>query len=131
MTPRIRTGTILIHGKTILPETLLMESERVSQGWILAKNLDRANLERTVRDTGGSCVSLRQEFNAAVWGFGEDMTARKALRQVLQQMGSVTFNCLEVLTVDITQILGLLYVRVSARAWRIRDRSLHSKPSAV
>lgn len=130
MIERIKMGSILIEGKTLLPNTLLFESEHVSDGWILAKNLDRYRLEHKIRNAGWTFFLERSDFRAGVFGFDQERTTRKALQQILSRLESKPFNCLEVTAVDFNRILGLLHVSISARARRIRERSIPSGPES-
>jgi hypothetical protein len=113
-------GAILIEGKTLLPHSLLFESERVSNDWILVKNIDRYRLERRIRDAGWAFFASREEFEAGVFGFDVEKTTRRALHQVVLRLKTKTFNCLEVTAVDLDRVMGLRYVSVSARARHIR-----------
>lgn len=71
LTEPIKMGAILIKGTTLLPDSLLFESERVSNGWILVKNIDRYRLERRIRDAGWTFFAgrgeLRQASSALMW----------------------------------------------------------------
>lgn len=124
MAERIKLGAILIEGKTSLPDSLFFESERVSNGWILAKNLDRFRLERRIRDAGWTFFSVQGEFKAGVFGFSVEKTTRRALQRVLLHLKPETINCLEVTEVALNRFLGLPYVSVSARARCIRKSAV-------
>jgi hypothetical protein len=129
MTEQIKMGAILIEGKTCLPDSLLFESERVSNGWILVRNIDRYRLERRIRDAGWAFLAGREEFKAGVFGFNVEKTTRRALHQVVQHLKSETFNCLEVTEVAINRFLGLPHVSISARPHCIRQSAVAVAPS--
>jgi hypothetical protein len=124
---------IFIQGKALLPDTLLFQSEPISNGWVLVRNLDRYKLERIIRDAGWTFFAGRSDFRAGVFGFDQEKTALKALQQVFLKLRPEAFNCLEVTTLDVTRVLGVLYVSLSARARRIREKAvpLESELAAV
>ena len=129
MTERIKTGTILIEGKTILPDTLIFDSEGASNGWIVVKHLDRYRLEQKIRNAGWTFFSVRGDFKAGGFGFDVEKTTRKALHQILLRLESESFNCLEVTAIDTNRSLGLIYVSVSARARHIRRSTTTTAPA--
>jgi hypothetical protein len=123
MEAQIKLGAILIEGKTLLPHTLLFDSERASHGWILVKNLDRYRLERKIRDAGWTLVSVGGDLQAGSYGFSREKTTRKALERVLLRLESRKSNCLEVTAVEFRRVLGVLHVSISARARHITEKS--------
>ena len=123
MEAQIKLGAILIAGKTLLPHTMLFDSERMSNGWILVRNLDRFRLEKKIRDAGWHLVSHEGDLQAGRFGFNRAKTTRKALDRVLLHLDSTKFNCLEVTALDLNRVLGVLYVSISARGRHISERA--------
>ena len=131
MTDKIKAGAMLIEGKTLLPNSLLLESEKCSGGWILLKNLDRYRLDRKVRDRGWNLFSIRGKVKASAFGLDVEKTTRKALTRVLAASKSGAFNCLEITEVALRRFLGLPYVSISARPRHIQQSNVLSQSKLV
>ena len=122
MAAKIRIGNILIERKTLWPGFLWFKSERVSDGWILVRNLDRYKLDRKVREAGWKLSSLGSEVKAS--GFGPlnvEKTIHRALRRVLTGLKSEHFNCLEITDVQFSRFLGFPHAIVSGRPRMIQE----------
>ena len=128
MGEQIRTGAIMIQGKSDLPDSMILDSERVLRGWMLAIDLDRRGLEQKIRDAGWTFFSLRSDFRAGGFGLGVEKATRKALDQVLSRLKFEPFNCVEVTAIDKYRVWGLHYVSVSARARHIRPSAITTVP---
>ena len=131
MTDKIKAGAMLIEGKTLLPNSLLLESEKCSGGWILLKNLDRYRLDRKIRDRGWNFFSVQGELKASAFGLDVEKTTRKALLRVLAASKSKAFNCLEITEVALLRFLGLPYVSISARPRQIQQSNVLSESKLV
>lgn len=127
MADKIKTGAMLIEGKALLPVSLLLESERCSEGWILLKNLDRYKLARKVRDRGWNFFSIRGEVKARAFGLDVQKTIRRALTRVLADPQSAEFNCREITEVVLIRFLGLPYVSISASPRHIQESNVLSQ----
>lgn len=79
MPDTMKTGAILIKEGTLLPEVLRFESELCAPGWIFAWRAD--------------------EIGATVFGLDEQKTLRRAVEQILANLESAEFNCLEIMRV--------------------------------
>ena len=124
MADKIKSGAMLIEGKALLPVSLMLESERCSEGWIWLKNLDRYRLARKVRDRGWNFFSIRGEVKARAFGLDVEKTTRRALARVLADPKSAAFNCLEITEVVLLRFLGLPYVSISARPRHIQESNV-------
>ena len=131
MTDKIKAGTMLIEGKTLLPNSLLLECEKCSEDWILLKNLDRFRLDRRIRDRGWNFFSIRGELKASAFGLDVEKTTRKALLRVLATSKSKAFNCVEITEVALLRFLGLPYVSISARPRHIQQSNVLSQSNLV
>ena len=131
MTDKIKAGAMLIEGKTLLPNSLLLECEKCSEDWILLKNLDRYRLDRRIRDRGWNFFSIRGELKASAFGLDVEKTTRKALTRVLAASKSEAFNCLEITEVALLRFLGLPYVSISARPRHIQQSNVLSPSKLV
>ena len=124
MADNIKTGTMLIKGKALLPDSLILGSERCSGGWILLKNLDRFRLARKVRDRGWSFFAMRGEVKATAFGLNVEKTTRRALLRVLASPTSAEYNCLELMEVVRMRFLGLPCVSISACPRHIQESNI-------
>ena len=130
MTEKIAMGTILIEGKALLPSLSRFECVQFLDGWKLVKNLDRYSLERKIRAAGWEISSLESEVKMSVFGFDAEKAAHRALKQILEDLKSEKFNCLEVTEVGLDHLMGLSCVNVSARPRHIQE-SLAAAESKV
>jgi len=117
----IKVGTILIKEGTRLPRRLQLESEPLSNGWKLIKNLDGHALSRKISDLGWAFVNLAGEIRATALGFGKRGTVRRAANRGFAKRDSGRFSCLEITQVTLERIFGLVYVMVAARPRSIQE----------
>jgi hypothetical protein len=117
----IKTGTILIADGALLPESLLLESEPYAYGWRLVKNLDSNGLDQVIGHAGWNFFYIAGVVEAKAFGSDEKKTTRKAINQVIANLKSKNFNCLEITRVAAKRSLGLPYVSVSARSRHIQE----------
>jgi hypothetical protein len=121
MTSDIEVGTVLFKEGTRLPGWLRLESEPLSNGWKVVKNLDGHGLSRRIREAGWAFVHMAGEIRATALGVSKKGTVRRAVRQGFARRESSRFGCLEITQVSVQRILGLLYVMVSARPRLIQE----------
>src|SRR5229473_7384674 len=114
MAETINTGTILIKDGTFLPDALRFESEPCATGWRLVKNLDGYGLGRKIHEAGWTFFFVVGEIKAAVFGFDGQKTVRRAVKRILRNLKSETFNGLEITQVVAKRFLGLRYASVCA-----------------
>jgi hypothetical protein len=117
----IKTGTILIAEGALLPESLLLESEPYAYGWRLVKNLDSNGLDQIIRQAGWNFFYIAGSIETKAFGSDEKKTTRKAIKQVIANLKSKNFNCLEITRVAAKRSLGLPYVSVSAQSRHIQE----------
>jgi hypothetical protein len=120
MANTITTGTILIAEGALLPESLLLESEPYVYGWRLVKNLDSKGLDQIISKAGWNFFYIAGAIETNVFGFDGKRTTRKAIKQVIANLKSKTFNCLEITQVAAKRSLGLPFVSVSAHSRHIQ-----------
>jgi hypothetical protein len=127
MPDTFKTGTILIKEGTLLPEVLRFESEPCAPGWRLVKNLDGYGLGRKIHEAGWTFSWRPGELGATVFGLDEQKTLRRAVEQILANLESAEFNCLEIMRVvseASKRFPGVLYVTVSAQSCVIQESAL-------
>ena len=130
MPDTIKTGTILIKEGTLLPETLRFESEPCVPGWRLAKDLDGCGLDRKIREAGWTLFCLAGQLGATVFGMDEQKTLSRAIEQILANLESAEFNCLEIMRVTSEaskRFLGVHYMTVSALSRHIQESAPQSR----
>ena len=115
MTDEIAVGTILIKEGTRLPGALRLETDRLSNGWRVIKNLDGRGISRKISELGWAYVHVAEEIRTMALGFDTQRTIRRATHRGFAKRNSARFNCLEITHVTIERILGLVYVMVAAR----------------
>src|SRR5258708_37019603 len=123
----IKTGAILIKEGTLLPEVLRFESEPCAPGWRLVKNLDGDGLGRKIHEAGWTFSWRAGEIGATAFGLHEQKTLRRAVGQILANLGSAEFNTLEIMPVPSVaseRFMGVRYVTVSARSRHIQERAI-------
>jgi len=120
MANTIKTGTILIAEGALLSESLLFESEPYVYGWRLVKNLDSKGLDQIVSNAGWNFLYIAGVIETNVFGSDEKKTIRKAIKQVIANLRSKNFNCLEITQVAAKRSMGLPYVSVSAHSRHIQ-----------
>ena len=124
MPDTIKPGTVLIKEGTLLPEAVRFESEPCVPGWRLVKDLDGCGLDRKIRDAGWTFFCLAGQLGATVFGIDEQKTLSRAVGQILANLESAEFNCLEIMRVtseDSKRFLGVRYVTVSAQSRHIQE----------
>jgi hypothetical protein len=120
MADTIKTGTILIAEGALLPESLLLESEPYAYGWRLVKNLDSNGLDQIISQAGWNFFYIAGGIETTVFGFDEKKITRKAIKQVIANLKSKNFNCLEIERVVAKRSFGLPYMSVSAHSRHIQ-----------
>ena len=121
MAKKIHTDTILIKEGTLLPEGLQLESDPYLKGWRLVKNLGSSGMDRKLGVAGWTFFYMAGEVNAMAFGSDSEKTTHRAVKQVIANMKSDRFNCLEISRVAAKSFLGLPYVTVAAHQRHIQE----------
>jgi squalene cyclase len=121
MADPIKTGTILIAEGALLPESMPLQSEPYAYGWRLVKNIDSDGLDQIIREAGWNFFYIAGVIETKAFGSDEKKTTRKAIKQVIANLKSKNFNCLEITRVVAKRSLGLPYVSVSAHSRHIQE----------
>jgi hypothetical protein len=127
----IKPGTILIKEGTLLPETLRFESEPCASGWRSVKDLDGCGLDRKIREAGWNFICLAGQHGATVFGIDQQKTLSRAVEQILANLESAEFNCLEIMRVTLEaseRFQGVHYVTISAQSRHIQESAVQFKP---
>jgi len=124
MTEAIKTGTILLAEGILLPKSLMFESEAYAPGWRLVKNLDSYGATQKISQAGWNFFYMAGLLKASVFGFDEEKATRQAIKQLIANMKSKYFNCLEITQVVGKRFLGLPYVSISAHSRHIQKTAI-------
>ena len=124
MRDTIKMGSILITEGILLPASLRFDSEPYAQGWRLVNNLDGSGMDQKIGKAGWTFFYIAGVLKASVFGSDEEKTTRKAIKQVIANMRSKHFNCLEITQVVAKRFLGLPYVSVSAHSRHIQESQI-------
>jgi hypothetical protein len=108
----IEAGTILIKEGTLLPDTLMFESELFSAGWRSVTSLDGSAIDRKIHDAGWTLFFLAGENKATAFGSEGQETVRRAVGKILAGLKGGNFNSFEISRVVIKHFLGVPYTRV-------------------
>jgi hypothetical protein len=121
----IKTGTILIEDGTLLPKSLLLESEAFSKGWTSVSNV-RSEFEREIIASGWTFFFMANRLQATVFGFDRQKTAHTAVERIIANAEPQDCNCLEITGVTTHSFFGLPYTCVSAHSRHVQGSSVFS-----
>jgi hypothetical protein len=78
-------------------------------------------LDQIINHAGWNFFYIAGVIEAKAFGSDEKKTTRKAIKQVIANLKSKSFNCLEITRVAAKRSLGLPYVSVSAHSRHIQE----------
>jgi hypothetical protein len=125
MTDTIKTGTILIEDGTLLPNSLLLESEAYSTGWTSVSNV-RSEFEKAINQAGWTFFFMAGTIQATVFGFDKQKAVRTAVKRIITNVESQKCNCLEITGVMMKSFLGMPYACVSAHSRHVQGSPVFS-----
>jgi hypothetical protein len=129
MPDTIKPGAILIKEGTLLPETLRSQSDPCVPGWRLVKDLDGCGLDRKIQEAGWTSFCQAGQLGATVFGINEQKTLSRAVEQILANLESAEFNCLEIMRVASEaseRFPGVHYMTVSSQSRHIQESAPQS-----
>jgi len=121
MAQTIEVGTLFIKEGTHVPETLSIESDPYLKGWSRVKNLSCPGLDRKLSEVGWTFFFMAGEVSAMAFGSNSKRTIRRAVGNVIANMRSGRFNCLEISRVEAKSFLGLPYVTVAGHPRHVQE----------
>jgi hypothetical protein len=125
MTNAITAGTILIEGRAGLPDSVRLQSEPDSSGWVTL-NGTRPMFEKEVAEAGWTFFFMAGAIKTTVFGFDRQKTTSVALRRLIMNVKSHNCNAIEISQVTAKSFLKLPYVSVSAHARHLQKGSTFS-----
>ena len=123
MTDTVKTGTILIEDGTLLPKSLLLESEAYSIGWTSVSNV-RSEFEKALNQAGWTFFFMAGTIQATVFGFDKQKAVRTAVKRIIRDVESQNCNCLEITGVTMKSFLGMSYACVTGHSRHIQGNSV-------
>ena len=126
MANMITTGTLFLADGVQLPNSVLIESNSYIHGWRVVTNLNSYGMNQKIVKEGWNFFFLAGRLKAFAFGSDEEKTTRKAVRQVIAEMQSTAFNCLEITQVKAKRFLGFPYMSVSAYSRHIQESPIFS-----
>ena len=121
MAQTIEVGTLFIKDGTHLPESLLIESDPYLKGWSRVKNLSCSALDRKLTEVGWAFFFMAGEVTAMAFGSNSEKTIRRAVGNVIANMKSDRFNCLEISRIQAKSFLGLPYITVGGHPRHVQE----------
>lgn len=118
----VKNGTLIIVEGTPLPPFGKITSDPFCKGWRIIKNLSGQGLDKDFSRVGWTVFQKAAPVQASIMCLGTSQPLLKAFRKVLRKIGVKRFNCLEVTSVVQKTVMGVAYVRMSARARNIQQR---------
>ncbi len=126
MTDTIAAGNILVQERTLLPRSLLLESESDSNGWT-AVNGARSTFEKAIQEEGRTFFFMAGQIKATVFGFDRQKALRSALKRLIANVKSQHCNSIEITRVTSKSFLRVPYVSVCAHARHLQKGMLFSR----
>jgi hypothetical protein len=120
MTHTIAAGNILVEDCTLLPNTLLLESESDSNGWAALKDA-RSTFEKVIHQAGWTFFFMAGEIKATVFGFDRQKALSEALKRLIAQVKSQRCNTIEITRVTSKSFLRVPYVSVYAHPRHLQE----------
>jgi len=128
MKNQIKAGAILIQEGTVVPKSLLLETDPYAAGWGSLKNLDRSALDDELLKAGWISLFHSSEIQTKAVGLDKLKAVRSAVRRLLASAESRCFNSLEVRKISTKSFLGVHAVMVFARPRHIQVNPVLSVP---
>jgi hypothetical protein len=113
MQETIKAGTVLIKEGALLPDALMIETERYTPGWRSVTGLDGYAMDRKSHEAGWNFFYLAGESRATVFGHEGQATVRRAVKRILAGLKFEEFNSLEITRVAFKHFFGVPYAIVS------------------
>ena len=127
----IEAGSILIERGALIPDSWLSQGEPYSNNWISVGKRDRSGLEASIHKAGWTFFYLAGEIRATVFGFDEQETARKAVKQLITRVKAQRLNGLEISQVSMSSCLGVRFATVVGHARHIQKSMVLSRTTTL
>lgn len=119
----IRRGSLLVTNTTIFPPSVVLESKPCALGWRLLKSVNSQEMKELIAQAGWHFFYIAIERKTTVWGWNKVEALQKALRRLTAGADETEYNCLEIKEVDARRLLGVSFVRLTARSRQIQQQT--------
>lgn len=120
----IRRGTLLVADGTIFPPSVAFESNPCVLGWRLLQRINSQKMKDLIAQAGWHFSYIAAERKTTVWGWNKIAAIQKALDRITARADVAEYNCLEIKEVDARRLLGISFVRVTARSRQIQGQTV-------
>jgi hypothetical protein len=117
----IKPGTIFIERHTRLPLSLEVESKRFSRDWQVLHGANASAIEKHLRDIGWSFSFVVPAVTASACGASSKSRVRTAVNRALQKIRELGLNAMEVGSLEVRSLAGLIYVKLLAYPRQVSD----------
>jgi hypothetical protein len=122
----IQVGTMLIEHGTHMPESLVVGTERYSEGWSCIVKSTSAQLGKAIESAGWTFFYLAGEIQTRGFGFNDQSRMDRAVAHLIRAVKLQHCNCLEITGMRRRSFLGLSFTSLSAHARHIqRSHAFH------
>ena len=118
----IRRGSLLVTNATVFPPSVVLESKPCTLGWRLLKSVNSQEMKELIAQAGWHFFYIATERKTTVWGWNKVAALQKALRRITARADETEYNCLEIKEIDVRRLLGISFVRVTARSRQIQEQ---------
>jgi hypothetical protein len=117
----VKTGTLIIAEGISLPMSDA-RTQSFCAGWRTVKNIEARGMDKRFSEMGWSCFEKASPATVNVMGLGHAATLIKAFQKLVGQRKTVKFNCLEITEAVHRTLMGVSFVRLTARTRNIKQR---------
>jgi hypothetical protein len=116
----IRSGTVLIHDKAVLPGGIEFKTQPIVPGWHVVRDSSSADLDRAITKAGWHFFYLAEELEESALGRSPAAALTKAVQKLATKMERDHRNALEITGVRLRPLLGLCYARLRAHPRHVK-----------
>jgi hypothetical protein len=116
----IRSGTVLIHDKAVLPGGIEFRTQPIVPGWHVIRDRSSADLDRAIAKAGWHFFYLAEELEESALGRSPGAALKKAVQKLATRMERDHRNALEITDIRLRPLLGLCYARLRAHPRHVK-----------
>jgi len=120
MTQALAAGSILIEEGTLLPDSVLLDSESYSSGWAAVMNRN-STLDNEIKEGGWTFFFMAGEIKSTVFGFNRQKNLGAALRRLIASVKLTKCNSFEITQVVSKSFLSVPYVSITAHSRHLQQ----------
>ena len=119
----MRRGSLLVTNATIFPPSVVLDSNPCALGWRFLKGINSQEMKELIAQADWNFFYIATERKATVWGWNKVAALQRALRRITARADETEYNCLEIKEVDAGRLMGIWFVRLTARSRQIQQQS--------